>query len=90
MVAKTQKSNFCSILDTHLQQFFVSGLYPFDFMFSGIIWIDKRLNCDEKTCFPNSDCMKTGKIQFSVIIGTTSKSKKCFFKNMNLTDINYH
>ena len=66
MLAKTQKSNFFSILDIHLQQFFVSSLYPFDFMFSGIIWINKWLDCDEKTCFP------------------------CFFKNMNLTDINYH
>ena len=52
MVAKIQKSNFFSILDTHLQQFFVSSLYPFDFMFSGIIWINKWLDCDEKTCLP--------------------------------------
>ena len=73
-----------------MQEFFVSSLYLFDSIFSGIIWIGKLYNCDEETCFPTNGCHGNRKRQFSFIIGTVPKSKKRFFKIMNLTDINYY
>ena len=37
--------------DISLQQFFLSSLSLFDFIFSGIVWIDKLRDCYERICF---------------------------------------
>ena len=39
------------VQDTPLQQFFLSSLYLFDSIFSGIVWIDKLHTCVKGTCF---------------------------------------
>ena len=52
--------------------------------FSLIAWTDKVHNFDKKKIYRNF----LG--NFSVVIATATKRKKCFFKNMNLVDTNYH
>ena len=42
--------------DTVLRQFFISTLYPFDSIFSGIVWTNRLHDFDEEICFPNKCC----------------------------------
>lgn len=34
--------------------------------------------------------IETGKTAFSIIVGLVARTKKCFIKNMNYMDSNYH
>ena len=54
-------------------QLFLGVFYLFEFIFWVIVWIDKLHDFDERICFSNNDCHRTGKIQFSVIIITNTK-----------------
>ena len=54
--------------------------------------IDKLQNFEEGICFPNNGChgKKKEKNHFALIIARFAKGKKCFFKNLNLIDLDYH
>ena len=54
-------------------QLFLIVLCLFEFIFRVIVWIDKLHDSDERICFSNNDCHRTGKKKFSVIIVTTTK-----------------
>ena len=48
---------------------------------SGIVWIDKLLNCVEESCFLNSGCHVNKKKTFLVIIGTVARRKMLLQKH---------
>ena len=50
--------------DTLLPQICLSSLYLHDSNFSGVIWIDKLHDCDERVCFCNNVSIVTGKRDF--------------------------
>ena len=55
--------------------------------------IDKLHNFERGICFPNNGChgkRKKEKHHFALIIARFAMSKKCFFKNLNLIDLDYH
>ena len=72
-------------------QSFFSSLYLFESNFSGIvIWIDKLHDCDERTWLSNMVFIKTAKTRFPSYPRNACLEDKCFIKNMNLVDMNYH
>ena len=66
--------------DIPLRKLFLSSLYLFDPIFTGVGWIGRLPNYNKGICFPNT---------FSVIIATVAKKKKSLRKYMNLIDPNY-
>ena len=56
--------------DTPLRQFLLSSLYSFDFIFSGIVWIDKLNNIVKGICF---NVKETGKKLFRVMVAKKKK-----------------
>ena len=52
--SKIQEINFGYILGSRytFARILLSNLYLFDSIFSGMAWIDKPHNCDERICFP--------------------------------------
>ena len=59
---------------------FFSNLYLFDSIFSVIVWTNRLHDFDEGICFPDTCCyvVKWVKDNFTVIIVTVAKRKRCF------------
>ena len=55
----------------HLCNSFLSSLYLFDSIFSGIDWIDRLHDCKGKTCFAYNGCH--GNIKKEIFPGTKHK-----------------
>ena len=75
--------------DTILSQSFLSTLYLFESVFSGVVWTNRLHDLDEGIFFLTTVAMEIGKIHFFNNQWKMFQEEKYLIKNMNLTDAHF-